>query len=190
MGQVICIKLFKQRGWEPFTTCRDLYVRKCSLKVNPGIFSRISTLPLQPKTLVDNIEIWGVRGGGHSFQQVWFECVAIFPLPTGNPLSSPLCCKTISSEAGARRQGLETFFSHFVPLVCAHPFRTHVQEGGKEGCVQALLPSGTYFGLQVVTPRQGRMQQQQQRVCDHAVSQTPSRRHLSCHLPHADWAVF
>ena len=80
------------------------------------------------------------------------------------------------------------FFSHFVPCVSARPFRTHVQEGGGEDCVQALLPSRPYFGLQVGTPRQGRMHQQ--RGCDHAVNQIPSCQHLPRHLPHVDWAVF
>ena len=48
--------------------------------------------------------------------------------------------------------GGRELLSNFVPFVCARPFRTHVQEGGEEDCVQVLVASRADFGLQVVTP--------------------------------------
>ena len=56
--------------------------------------------------------------------------------------------------------GGRELLSNFVPFVCTRPFRTHVQEGGEEDCVHILLTSRTNCGLQVGTPRQGRMHQQ------------------------------
>ena len=89
--------------------------------------------------------------------------------------------------AGARRQGLETFFSIFVPFVGARPFRTHVQEGGEEDCVQALLLSRKHT-LAFRWARQGKGACVSPRGCDHAVNRISSRQHLPRHLPHVGWA--
>ena len=69
--------------------------------------------------------------------------------------------------------GGRELLSNFVPFVCARPFRTHAQEGGEEGCVQVPRTSRTDFGLQVGTPRQGRMHEHT--GCDNAVGRfTPT----------------